>query len=90
MQGLAALGWQTMLYGKILSCTGLSISEFSYHLPYPCTFIHDGARCYCGRQGCMKTLLSLESLLKENETLEKRVFSVRRVRTMRSGSTVST
>lgn len=29
----------------------------------------------------MKTLLSLESLLKENETLEKRVFSVRSVRT---------
>ncbi|MDE6995392.1 MAG: ROK family transcriptional regulator [Lachnospiraceae bacterium] len=133
MQGLAAPGGQTMLYGKILSCTGLSISEFSCHLPYPCTFIHDadsaalselwvspelldgfylslsrhlgaaiiskrvilsgkhghnstiehiqmrpdGARCYCGRQGCMETLLSLESLLKENETLDDFFQNVR-------------
>lgn len=126
MQGLTAPDGQTILYGKILSCTGLSISEFSRHLPYPCAFIHDadsaalselwvspelsdgfylslsrhlgaaiiskriilsgkhghnstiehiqmrpgGAKCYCGRQGCMETLLSLESLLKEDETLD--------------------
>ncbi len=126
MQGLSAPDGQTILYGKILSCTGLSLSRFSCHLPYPCTFIHDadsaalselwvspelsdgfylslsrhlgaatiskriilsgkhghnstiehiqmrpgGAKCYCGRQGCMETLLSLESLLRENETLD--------------------
>lgn len=126
MQGLAAPDGQTILYGKILSCTGLSISEFSRRLPYPCAFIHDadsaalselwvspelsdgfylslskhlgaamisgrvilsgkhghnstiehirmrpdGVRCYCGRQGCMETLLSLEALLEENETLD--------------------
>ncbi len=133
MQGLAAPDGQTILYGKILSCTGLSLSEFSCHLPYPCTFIHDadsaalselwvspelsdgfylslsrhlgaamisrriilsgkhghnstiehvqmrpgGAKCYCGRQGCMETLLSLESLLRENETLDDFFQNVR-------------
>lgn len=133
IQGLAAPDGQTILYGKILSCTGLSVSEFSCHLPYPCTFIHDadsaalselwvspelsdgfylslsrhlgaamisrriilsgkhghnstiehiqmrpgGAKCYCGRHGCMETLLSLESLLRENETLDDFFRNVR-------------
>lgn len=126
IQGLVTPDKQTVLYGEILSCTGLSVTEFSKHLPYPCSFIHDaesaavselwvspelsdgfylslsrhlgaaiiskriilsgkhghnstiehiqmqpgGTRCYCGRQGCMETLLSLESLLKKNESLD--------------------
>ena len=126
MQGLITPDKQTVLYGKILSCTGLSIIEFSRHLPYPCSFIHDaesaaiselwvspeltdafylslsrhlgaaiiskrkiltgkhghsstiehiqiqpdGSRCYCGRRGCMETVLSLTSLLSESETPE--------------------
>lgn len=41
MPGLVAPDKQTILYGKILSCTGLSITEFTRYLPYPCTFIHD-------------------------------------------------
>ena len=41
MQGLVTPDKQTILYGEILSCTGLSITEFSSHLPYPCSFIHD-------------------------------------------------
>ncbi len=41
MQGLVTPDKQTILYGKILSCTGLSIKEFSNHIPYPCSFIHD-------------------------------------------------
>lgn len=133
IQGLATPDGQTILYGKILSCTGLHISEFSCHLPYPCTFIHDadsaalselwvspelsdgfylslsrhlgaaiiskriilsgkhghnstiehiqmrsgGTKCYCGRYGCMETLLSLESLLKESETLDDFFQNVR-------------
>lgn len=133
IQGLATPDGQTILYGKILSCTGLHISEFSCHLPYPCTFIHDadsaalselwvspelsdgfylslsrhlgaaiissriilsgkhghnstiehiqmrsgGTKCYCGRHGCMETLLSLESLLRENETLDDFFQNVR-------------
>ncbi len=133
IQGLTTPDGQTILYGKILSCTGLSISEFSRHLPYPCTFIHDadsaalselwvspelsdgfylslsrhlgaaiisrriilsgkhghnstiehiqmrtdGTKCYCGRHGCMETLLSLESLLQENETLDDFFQNVR-------------
>ncbi len=41
MPGLVAPDKQTILYGKILSCTGLSITEFTRYLPYPCSFIHD-------------------------------------------------
>ena len=133
MQGLVVPDGQTILYGKILSCTGLSITEFSRHLPYPCSFIHDadsaaiselwispelkdafylslsrhlgaaiiskgfivtgkhghnstiehiqmqpdGTRCYCGRRGCMETLLSLTALLGENEDTESFFLKVR-------------
>lgn len=41
MQGLVSPDKQTMVYGRILSCTGLSISVFTRYLPYPCSFIHD-------------------------------------------------
>ena len=133
MQGLVTPDKQTILYGKILSCTGLSITEFSKHLPYPCSFIHDadsaaiselwaspeltdafylslsrhlgaaiiskgmiltgkhghnstiehiqmqpnGEWCYCGKQGCMETLLSLTSLLEEQESMENFFLKVR-------------
>ena len=126
MQGLVTPDRQTILYGKILSCTGLSIAEFARHLPYRCSFIHDadsaaiaelwvspelsdafylslskhlgaaiiskgviltgkhghnstiehiqmkpdGAQCYCGKRGCMETLLSLTALLGEQERME--------------------
>lgn len=41
MQGLVSPDKQTIVYGKILSCTGLSIDVFTRHLPYPCSFVHD-------------------------------------------------
>lgn len=41
MQGLVSPDRQTVLYGKTLSCTGLSIDVFTRHLSYPCSFIHD-------------------------------------------------
>lgn len=41
MQGLISPDAQTVLYGKILNCTGLSITQFTKYLPYPCSFIHD-------------------------------------------------
>lgn len=41
MQGLVSPDRQSVLYGKILDCTGLSVREFTRHLPYPCSFIHD-------------------------------------------------
>lgn len=141
MQGLVSPDGQSVIYGVILSCTGLSISEFSRHLPYPCIFIHDadsaavselwtspelmdafylslsrhlgaamiskgtiltgkhghsatiehirmqpdGARCYCGRQGCMETLLSLTSLLNENEDIEDFFRKVRKKEASASG-----
>ena len=37
----------------------------------------DGARCYCGKRGCMETQLSLASLLEENETAEDFFANVR-------------
>ena len=133
MQGLITPDRQTILYGEILSCTGLSIKEFSRHLPYPCSFIHDadsaaiselwiwpeltdafylslsrhlgaaiiskgtiltgkhghsstiehipmqpdGSKCYCGKRGCMETLLSMTSLLTESEMPENFFAKVR-------------
>ena len=44
MPGLVTPDGQSMLYGVIMDCTGLSIKEFSRYLPYPCSFIHDA---YC-------------------------------------------
>lgn len=41
MQALISPDQQTILYGKILSCTSLSITAFTKYLPYPCTFVHD-------------------------------------------------
>ena len=40
MQGLVSPDRQTVLYGEILSCTGLPIGVFTRHLSYPCSFIH--------------------------------------------------
>ncbi len=127
MQALVEPDGQTILYGKILDCTGLSIQRFADHLPYPCAFLHDadcaavselwvtremkdafylslsnhlgaaiirdgqilagkhghnstiehipmienGKKCYCGRQGCMETLVSLEALLEEGESVDE-------------------
>lgn len=127
MQALISPDKKTILYGKILGCTGLSIDSFVKYLPYPCSFIHDaesaaisemwvsptlkdafyisiskhlgaaiirdgkilegkhghsstiehitmepqGCVCYCGKQGCMETLCSLEALLLNGETLEE-------------------
>lgn len=41
MQGLVSPDRKTVLYGKIMDFTGLSIQEFTRYLPYPCSFIHD-------------------------------------------------
>lgn len=44
MQGLASPDGTSMIYGKILDCTGLSIQMFAEHFSVPCKFIHD-AEC---------------------------------------------
>lgn len=41
MQGLISPDSNTVLYGKILECSGLTIHSFTKYLPYPCSFIHD-------------------------------------------------
>lgn len=41
MQALISPDKKTVIYGKILSCTGLSISVFTKYLPFPCSFVHD-------------------------------------------------
>ncbi|MCC8075188.1 MAG: ROK family transcriptional regulator [Clostridiales bacterium] len=40
-QGLVAPDHNTVIYGKILNCTGLSTQAFTKYLPYPCAFFHD-------------------------------------------------
>ncbi len=41
IQGLISPDNRSILYGKILAETGLSIDSFSRYLPYPCAFYHD-------------------------------------------------
>ena len=41
IMGLISPDGQSVLYGKILECTGLSITAFTRYLPFPCSFIHD-------------------------------------------------
>lgn len=123
MQGLVSPDGNTIVYGEIMKCTGLSIEVFKRHLPYRCTFIHDpegaalselwaspelssaiylslsehlgaaliarrnivrgksghcatfehiqydpnGEKCYCGKTGCFETVLSMQSLLGEED-----------------------
>lgn len=41
IQGLTSQDGRTVTYGKILDCTGLSISVFEKYFSVPCRFIHD-------------------------------------------------
>ena len=41
MQGLVSPDGNTLIYGEIMKCTGVTIEVFEQHLPYKCTFIHD-------------------------------------------------
>lgn len=41
IQGLVSNDGQTILYGKILNCTGLSTTDFKPYLNYDITFYHD-------------------------------------------------
>lgn len=41
IQGLISFDRKTVLYGKILNCTGLQVSQFEKYLPYPVSFFHD-------------------------------------------------
>lgn len=44
IQGLASQDGRTVIYGKILDTTGLTIDIFQKYFPFPCRFIHD-AEC---------------------------------------------
>lgn len=41
VQGLVSNDGTTVLYGKILNCTGMTTKNFSDYLPFPVTFYHD-------------------------------------------------
>ncbi|MBQ6388529.1 MAG: ROK family transcriptional regulator [Mogibacterium sp.] len=41
MQGLVSPDGNTVIYGEIMKCTGVTIDVFQKRLPYKCTFIHD-------------------------------------------------
>ncbi|MBR1438936.1 MAG: ROK family protein, partial [Synergistaceae bacterium] len=45
LQGLVSEDGNTVIYGEILKCTGLTIDVFAKRLDYPCRFVHepDGA-----------------------------------------------
>ncbi|WP_413377308.1 ROK family transcriptional regulator [Alkalihalobacillus sp. 1P02AB] len=44
IQGLISHDGRTVLYGKILNCTGLDIKAIAKYLDFPCRFVHD-AEC---------------------------------------------
>ena len=44
LQGLVSEDGKTVIYGKILDCTGVTIDVFKQHLNFPCHLIHD-AEC---------------------------------------------
>lgn len=41
VQGLVSPDGNTVIYGEILNCTGLTLEEVKINIPYPCTLIHD-------------------------------------------------
>lgn len=41
LQGLISSDGTSVIYGKILNCTGLNIHSFSRYFPFPCRMIHD-------------------------------------------------
>lgn len=41
LQALISSDGKTVVYGKLLNCTGLNITEFTDRLQYPCIFNHD-------------------------------------------------
>ncbi|PWG00383.1 ROK family transcriptional regulator [Levilactobacillus bambusae] len=41
VQGLISNDGTTILYGKILDCTGMTTQDFAQFLPFPVTFYHD-------------------------------------------------
>lgn len=43
VQALVSSDGQTITYGRIQNCTGLTIDRIERYLPYPCSFIHDAA-----------------------------------------------
>lgn len=43
VQGLASTDGRTVVYGKILGCTGLKVDVFEQQLDVPCRFVHDPA-----------------------------------------------
>ena len=43
LQGLASVDGRSIVYGKILSCTGLKVDVFEDSIHLPCNFVHDPA-----------------------------------------------
>lgn len=41
LQGLISNDGTSVIYGKILNCTGITLSQFSNYIPFPCYMIHD-------------------------------------------------
>ncbi len=41
IQGVISADGQYVTYGKILNCTGVSVSDFAQFIDYPCALLHD-------------------------------------------------
>lgn len=48
IQGLVSADGQKVIYGKLLNCTGLAVSQFRQHLDFPCILVHDSEASACG------------------------------------------
>lgn len=46
-QGITSGDNTTVTYGKIMNNTGMNVSEFAKHLPYPCHLEHDSKSAAC-------------------------------------------
>lgn len=46
-QGITSLDNTTVTYGNIINNTGMSLEDFSKHLPYPCHLEHDSKSAAC-------------------------------------------
>lgn len=41
IQGLVSMDHSQIIYGKLMDCTGLALTELSQHIKWPCLFFHD-------------------------------------------------
>lgn len=56
IQGLVSADSQQVTYGKILNCSGLTLSQFQQYLDFPCLLIHDSEAAACAELVHLKNI----------------------------------